>query len=329
VIGSHEEYLQAHAALRDLEEALAALRQRLGTSRASLFETMAQDYIDSIIALRQDIDVYIGLMSAQAARAPLWMGLEGDGLSPENILTSLLSVWLARLRRSVIALASFAFSRGTTGDRPSRAIAEACDFRLMGFLPGSLRIGLEIPQPDQLLLFPRSGDAVIAVRTALADLLEKASELTELQHSVHRVDLSSEELSTRDALLLKQVLRLIPGRRERVRAIVFEGALVPRTVPVRLNASLRSLLASRLGPTTEPDQIEELEGMLREIDLDQRHFILRDRPEDQPDITVFFRPNLQDDAKRALDQRVRVEASRDRVPRRRLNALVIEILEDA
>jgi len=257
------------------------------------------------------------------------MGLEGDGLSPENILTSLLSVWLARLRRSVIALASFAFSRGTTGDRPSRAIAEACDFRLMGFLPGSLRIGLEIPQPDQLLLFPRSGDAVIAVRTALADLLEKASELTELQHSVHRVDLSSEELSTRDALLLKQVLRLIPGRRERVRAIVFEGALVPRTVPVRLNASLRSLLASRLGPTTEPDQIEELEGMLREIDLDQRHFILRDRPEDQPDITVFFRPNLQDDAKRALDQRVRVEASRDRVPRRRLNALVIEILEDA
>jgi hypothetical protein len=327
VITSHQDYLQAREALRELEEALFALRRRLGDSRAELFAAMAQDYIDSINGIRQEIDVYIGIMSAQAARAPLWLGLEGAGLSSENIRTSLLAGWLERLRKSVIAVADFALSREATRGRRPQMISEAYDFRLVGFQSGSLKIGLEVPEPEQLPLFGESSSSSI-VRQALIDLLERASEVAELQRSDLRVSLSVQEPSPKDAVLLKQLLRLIPGRRERVRAVVLEGALVPRRAAVRLDASLRPVLAGLLSPGIGSGQIEEIEGTLREIDLDRLHFILRERPENLPDVTVFFPPTLLEDAKRALDRRVRVEASPESEPSRRFRALVIEVLEE-
>jgi hypothetical protein len=79
----------------------------------------------------------------------------------------------------------------------------------------------------------------------------------------------------------------------------------------------------------ELDRIEEFEGSLREIDLDKRKFIIRERPDNEADVTVYFGAELIEDAKRALDSRVRVEASRGGGPQGRLRVLVIEVLDES
>jgi hypothetical protein len=67
---------------------------------------------------------------------------------------------------------------------------------------------------------------------------------------------------------------------------------------------------------------------VREIDLDEKRFIIRERSDNLPDTKVFFEIGLIEEAKMPLDHRIRVEASRGTGQRRRLRALVIEIAED-
>jgi len=329
MIASHEQYLQAVDAVRLLEEGMAALRQRLGPDRESLFAAMAQDYLDSITAIRGEIDAYTGLDRARAVGAPLWLSLEGAELSPTNIRTSLLAGWLERWRRSVSALAEYSITGRVSLRRHSQEISDACDFRLLGFSAGSLRIGLELQSPAQLGLFPGAeSEPERGARAGLAQLLEGAAEAMELARGGRDLDRMREELTPHQSVLFKQVLRVTPGARERVRAIVLDGAAVPREAPVRLDSSIRPILASLFGSEAEPEGIEELEGTLREIDLDEKHFIIRSRPGDLPDLVIYFDERLISDAREALDRRVRVEAARGTGARPRFRALVIEALDE-
>lgn len=330
MIETREQYLQAMEALRNIEEALAALRAKLGPERAALFQAMARDYLDSINEIREEIDQYTGAAEAAAARAPVWLGLEGADLSPHNIKTALLATWLERMRKSVAALVNEQATR--TMQRPRQYLSpfETCDFRLVGFRPGSLKVGLDIPEPRQMSLFEGAGGAPEElVREALERLLNAATEFEGLHRSRRTREVWPAGIPLEQQFLYRQVLRITPGKRERVHTVLLEGALVPSARPVLLDAPARAALTALLSAEPPEGAIEELEGRLREIDLDKRRFILRERPDDEPDVAVFFADAQCEEAKAAVDRRVRVGAAQAARPRTHWKALVIEQLEEA
>lgn len=329
MITSIAQYRQAVEAQRELEEAMLALRDRLGEGHIQLFSVMAQDYVESIAEIRLEIEAFLGIDEVLVHSAPLWLGLDGEGLSPRNVRSSILTGWLERLRKALTATVSGHRNDWRSVGRPSADVLSACDFRVLGFQPGSLRIGLELPGPDQRGLFEPAEDANEEAIRSLKELLTEAAVVGSLGIRGDMQQLIREAEDPRRRFLLRQVLRVIPGRLERVRSVELDGTLVETESPIRLPFSVRPMVSAALAGEPDVGETEEVEGQLREVDLDERHFIIRERPNGLQPQKMFFSLQLLEEVKQALDRRVRVEAVKGRGARARWSAVAVEILGDA
>jgi len=111
MIESDAQLDQTRQALTRLETALGSLRNRVRGANPALFEAMAQDYVEDIRRLREEIDAYLGVTAVEEARTPLWMTLEGGQQEGRQISSRVLSEWLQRLRKSLYHVTSFSPNR--------------------------------------------------------------------------------------------------------------------------------------------------------------------------------------------------------------------------
>jgi hypothetical protein len=308
---------QARQALVHLEGALGALRDRVHPANPPLFEAMAQDYVAGIQRLRNDIDAYLGVPEITRAAAPLWMVLNGEALDRSDISSRLLSEWLARLRKAIHRVALY-LETGTVRPvgRPDQAILDATDLHVLAVQPGSIRIGLRAPatyvQDDLFAVEPPPLTALPA--RAIERLLRMA-----VWAASGRTDPPLDDFPDRDeaALLARQVATLAPTPRGSVRVVTFEGAMIPADQPIRMQVDARLRLKGLENLLSQVSE-QTVYGVIREIDLDVRRIILRERGPGMIDLKCLLPDDLVPEAERLLDRAVAVtglvsSASPDRV----------------
>ncbi len=324
-ITSQDQMGQALEQLGRLYHALAALRQRVEPANPRNFAVLAEGHIDEIRRLQRVLDEYAGAVAAEEQSAPLWLRVVGRDIEWQAAPTSVLTAILDAFRKGVQSVAELLLT-GDLATRPTAALKRATDFRVVCLAPGSLRVGVRLPSEE--------GDTANAVAGALVEYLTAAAWVGSQQ--------PEEDLQQRipdgrrRKLILTELARLIPRERGLVDEVEFSGSLL-RSQRIAGRVMLSRASRARINDTLDriaEQRVENYEGDLREIDLDNCSFILRNAgmtPGEGLQLECQFPEELLEAAKEALDKRVQVTGSRAVEKGRRARPLVvnrIEILED-
>jgi len=258
---------------------------------------MAESYYKDIIAIRSEIDKYLGMEAIEKSSIPLWLVMHGENISIHNVTLGLLNSWVTKLKGSMCRIGSRILEESIT---ISKDAERQCDFVLHPkLLAGSVQIGLRLKdvQPDLFAGYENP------YYKPLEGLL-KASKIISAEPRVEelRMNFSSEE---EESMYLEEVLTLTPSKKGNVSQISFTGALIPSEKPIILTDNTRKYIKSMYTKITE-NEIEEFEGVFREIDLDKTHTILRSRPDGMPDLLCKVSKQTIEEAANALNKRVRV-----------------------
>lgn len=296
MIENDEQLAQSLDVLASMYRALASLRNDIGASPQ--FALFAEGPLEQIRALESEIAVYTGRQEAEMQQADIWLSLIGDELTWPDAPGSIIEDFLSKFRKGVATIAEWLQS-GNLSTRPTNVIRKACDFEVMGFQPGSVRIGLQFPIQDidtigavPEALPRRALDAMVAAaRWAAGDS----------QESVWPEDLTDPALRR---IAGNELKRIVPTGRGKVQALEISGRAV-RGKSVRLTSGIKARL-DQLRETLPLAQTEQYEGDLREIDLDNGTFRLRNIGQTGSEISCRFDAELRDAAIDALDSRVQV-----------------------
>jgi len=315
-ITTRDQMAQAVEQLGRLYEALAALRQQVEPMNPRNFAILAEGHLEEIRSLRDDLDAYAGVVTADQQAAALWLRVTGREIhwqsAPASVLTSILDV----LRKGVVTVAEFVLTGGLTA-RPTAALKDASDFRILALAPGSLRIGVCLPEGDT--------DVAQATRIAVEEYLAVAawagSDVTDDSINALVPD------GRRRTVILTELGRLVPRERGLVDEIELSGRLLPsapRTVTLSRHTRER---INRAIDRASAEVVETHIGDLREIDLDELSFVLRNTEPNGPPLRCYFPEEMVEAAKDALDKRVRVTGSRPVKEGRRTLPLTLSRLE--
>ncbi len=327
MIENEEQLQQTRLAIINLESSLASLNREVLPINPQRFVLMAEPVIGQIRELRHEVEVYIGLTSAISQEADLWMRLQGPEIELGDAPTSVITAMLDVLRVGVQAVAEF-LQRGVVGSRPTAELKEACDLRILEWLPGSVQVGLKLPVASPTLF--ENADVVAQAREALNLYLHAADWVgSERDTSALEEELQDDE---QRRLLLNQIARLVPRPRGGLELVELSGRSVT-TGPIQLRRGARARIRNAIAQTLQEDLVL-VEGVLREIDLDQGTFIIRDPErgtENRCSIPQEYN-DLLDIARDGLDHRVAVLGMRVRDTARNrahpLQVREIEILGD-
>src|SRR5205807_190521 len=238
---------------------------------ADNFALLAEGPLDQIRRLREEIDAYTGVRAAEECDADVWLRLQGNDLTWPDAPTSVVTAFLDAFRKGVQVVAEF-MATGQLTTRPTSDLKRACDLRVVGFETGSLKIGMRLPEPDEEALPASDAEAPLAER-ALSEYLQVASWVAAEQEA------PTLEVSIPDAqrrrILLNALKPLVPRPRGEVESLEISGRLVPARRPIRLTRETNERTTRAIDRTAAAEETRTYTGDLREFDLDNRSFILR------------------------------------------------------
>lgn len=317
-MSGRDELNQALDRLGRLYRILAEYRVKYGDSRQ--FGLLVEAPLEELRAIHAEIDEYVGMSRVLEGSAPLWIRVVGASITGGSAPTSVLTAVLDIVRKGVQTAAEFLVS-GTLSTRPTAELKRACDLRAVAFVPGSLQIGLELPEDVEE---PEQNDQVVV--RALKSYLAAASWAASDENDEALVALFPEQRLRK--LLLTEVLRLAPRLRGEVDAIELSGVYMPARRPARLTRTTRDRLRTTIAKSAL-ERVESYTGYLREIDLDAHSFTIRGAAEIGQDIRCTFPEELLETAKDSLDKRVQVTGIRilDEIRRATAVPLVVTSLE--
>ena len=307
MIQNDAEFQQTLEQLGRMYHALAELRRDILPKNPRNFAVLAEGPVEQIRRLQEEVKIYSGATKAEEFGADLWLHLHGESLHWPETPTSILTAFLDSLRKGVQAVAEF-LSEGRLTSRPTAEIKRACDLEVVAFGTGSLRLGLRLPVDEQ-----RTEEELPLNIRALQDYLQVAAwvdsedDISALEERFHDPQ--------RLRLLLNALKTFVPRPRGAVEQVELTGRYVPGGRAIRLSRQTHGRIDQAIDRTVAA-QIEEHEGDLREIDLDEFSFILRNAGDIQQ-IQCTFDRDLLEAAKEALDRRVQVTGTRSIQPGRR------------
>jgi hypothetical protein len=319
---------QALEQLGSMYLALAAVRSEHPNATPEWQAVLAEGFLDQARQLQHQIEEYTGASAFEEAQAELWLAVEGcdirDGVGPASVLTALLDAF----RKGVQSVAEF-LTAGTASRRPTTALKEACDWRVLALRPGSLKVGLRLPDVP-----PRQGELwesrkVLDVHQAVDDFLEVAAWAA----SSGDPEVLAGRFPDPDKrrFLLNAVKPFVPRQRGSVESVTVSGRAVHSGGPIVLTREAPKRIDRAIDRTTA-EQVEDHVGDLREIDLDNLTMAIRNAG-DVWEVRCTLDESLLQAAKEALDRRVRVSGVRQIRPGRRtvstLHVFRLEELEEA
>jgi hypothetical protein len=315
-ITTQDQMQQALEQLSRVYAALAALRREVAPVNPRNFATLAEGHLDEIHRLQRELDEYAGVIVADEVAVPLWLRVVGRDIEWQSAPTSVLTSILDALRKGVESAAEFLLTGGLT-TRPTAALKKASDFRIVALAPGSLRVGIRLPDGDE--------DVSKATHTALDEYLKVAAWAgSETEDGVLERLVPD---ARRRAVLLTELARLVPRERGQVDQIELSGRLVHARGPlVTLTRPSRERI-NRAIDRASTEKVETHVGDLREIDLDECTFILRNNDPEAGQVRCYFPEEMLEGAKDALDKRIRVTGSRPSKEGRKTPPLMVSRLE--
>jgi hypothetical protein len=316
----------ALAQLGEVYRTIAALRLKHATASPQWLSVLTEGFLDHARQLQREIDEYTGVAIIEESRAEVWLRVEGRGVSegvgPSSILTALLDAF----RKGVQAVAEFLMA-GKLGWRPTAALKAACDWRVVALAPGSLRIGISLPEYSTQAVLWEDGkklDVQLAVREFVETAAWAASDYNPKKLAERFPD------PDKRRLLLNAVKPFVPRSRGGVERVEVSGrtSLVAQPIVLDRSASHRIDLAI---DQMISESTEDYTGDLREIDLDNLTMVVRNTG-DVREVRCTFDESLLDAAKEALDRQVKVSGVRQTSTGRRsgstLHVFRLEVLDD-
>ncbi|MHB1048746.1 MAG: hypothetical protein ACYC09_01605 [Bacteroidota bacterium] len=297
-----------------------ALRAKVAEKNPALFEAMSQDYVVKIKDLRSEIDEYVGIGALEEALAPLWLKVNGEKI---GLWSSPAGVWeetISRIRKSVLSMSKHIIEKALPDIREELRLAlSSGDLRIVGARQGSLKIGLDFEMPLQSELFEHEYPDF--VRLGLERILQVTNWFASngTLEELNRIIPDQEERY----YAISKAAMLIPSRRSKINFIELSGAIIPSSRPIRLVSQLRSKIKDAI-PSEHGYINAEEEGVIREIDLDRGHCILRQRSNSAEDLSCKYNLVILPQVKDGLDKRVRITGT---VKRGTVSPLYIQIVE--
>ena len=230
-------------------------------------------------------------------RSELVMRIEGDAVAhAQPVRASLVSRSLTNVQQSVSRIVR-EMRRGA-----NELLHDLVDLSFVGTAPGSLYIGFATPRSADLALpFPEAADLSADIHGAVL-LLAAGTQAVVDESALDAVVREFPDPRVRDAVLAS-VHQLAPTQGSGVSRVGISGresrAATMTTETRRSSKLLLSETASRA------KERMDVEGVVREIDLDERRFELRGIAE-IGSLRCAYRDVTDDDAKAWVDARVRV-----------------------
>jgi hypothetical protein len=324
-IMNDEQLNQSVEQLARLYRALAALRKDVLPVNANRFALMAEGPQDEIRRLQKSIDEYVGRNVLAEHESDVWLRILGPELQWPDAPTSVLTAFLDAFRKGVQAVAEF----NTTGHlttRPTKELKRACDLRVVAFQAGSLCVGVRVPEDVQMVFEGESGHH--PVYGALKQYLLVAEWVASEQPPAALEELITDSQKRR--LLLNAVKPFVPRPRGDVESVEVSSRWVSQAKTIQLTRASHQRIDLAIDQIAA-ECVETHVGDLREVDLDNLSFILRNA-EDVREVRCAFDEDLLETAKEALDRRVQVTGIRRLGSGRRvsptLRVIRLEILDE-
>jgi hypothetical protein len=185
-------------------------------------------------------------------------------------------------------------------------LRKATDFRIVGLASGSVRIGVKLERSvSQAVLTDEEPVKSLEheVWTAL-ELLQTAAASLGGEGPTESLNLLIPDRDLRGAVL-REVARISPGDRGRVISISLDGGAAISTIPVMITAETGRRALGTLFPGSDAEPFDDV-GTLRAIEVDRdlpkHQFILRNRPENRPDVEGDFNETLRFAVMDAVDK---------------------------
>ena len=224
---------QAVERLGHMYRAMAALRAEVLPVNARQFALMAEGPVDEIQRLLAQIDAYTGREAAEEHDADVWLRLYGRDIEWPEVPTSVLTAVLDAFRKGVQMVAQL-ISSGQVTTRPRRELRRACDMRVVAFRPGSLRVGLRLPEQSEVE-FAASREKSLG-HQALVTYLDVATWVSSEGNLPDREQQIEHAQERR--LLLNTLKPLVPRPHGDVEGVEISSRLIPEGRTIRLTRAV-------------------------------------------------------------------------------------------
>lgn len=269
---------QLTQALQQIERLYRALAQTRASVRAEnpeLFPLLAEGPLAAIDKIQREVDEYSGKTAAIEGQAEVWLKLVGTDISWPYGKVSVVSSVLDAFRRGLFVVAEQMLPASASA---RLNLQRACDLNVVSILPGSLRVGVKLPEA----LVNDAEDK--AARESLSTLMEVA-EWADSQQTIG--DLSRKVKNTRvRQVALNAIGALVPRKQSAIEYLELSSQKLPKNSTARLTKNSGVRIHRAWSRTVARDEIVS-EGMLRELDLDGPTFTLRSGTTNQMKFTFL------------------------------------------
>jgi|GEM_PF-1909601 len=328
MIHSDQQLALVREQLGRAERALKAISDEVRPVNESRFLLMAESYVDMIEELRGEIDAYLGLQAVRQSQTELILSLEGPGIRLGDTPASLVTRVLDSLRRGLQLVVEAAESGSSTGQargavartagRRKRWIEELCDLPLVGVAPGSVQVQLGEPASLSTGLL---GDEDREFYQYVISLLRDGLACATGQATAEQLPVELRQP------VLHAVRKLVPTPRGALDAITISGRAIGTGKDYRVTREARGRLDQEVRRVTATAEITSEEGIIREVDLDQNTFMLRDRRGGAPELPCEYADGDEEDVKSFLDKRVIVNGTLRTSPKANRQTMDVEVIE--
>ena len=305
---------QALQQLERLYRALGETRSTILPENPGLFAIMAEGPLKAIDSLQSEIDEYSGRLIAIESQADIWLRVLGTGISWPFGRTSIVTSYLDALRRGIFSIAEQISKRKIS----SSDLKKACDLDVVSFLPGSLRIGVKLPESIIDDVQTRAANRSLTTFLDVANWAGSSQDQSTLQRKIEAKGLRRAGLNA--------VKSLIPRSKGPVDQVEIKSKRAKSSHTVRLTQNTGKRIVRALERSlTEGEVIYE--GVLRELDLDGPTFILRQNGTRV--VEFFYSQELAPLVIESLDRNVRIIGTRKTEPSQvRCYASSLEVIDE-
>lgn len=305
------------------EAALVSLRETVRPQSEERFRLMSEAYVEQILGLRAQVNEYLGISAVDTISSDLVIGLEGQSVRFGEVPASLVIRVLDTFRRGLQSLLEMKQSHDATqrtSGRRKQWIERLCDPPIVGLAPGSVQIHLGEPDTGELFtqedrqLYRAGIDLLVAgLAWASGDDERAANELASAPEMRHE--------------LLTVVRKLVPPRSGLVEAVSFQGRAIGAGRSFRLTQATRSRVDAELKRIATTVEQTEVTGTIREVDLDQNTFILRERDGGLPNLECEYDERDEADVIAYLNQKVLIAGTMRTSTKAKRQTMEVETIE--
>lgn len=312
-IRTKEEFESTRKVLNSAERALKALRDDLLPDSIDEYEAFSGAYINQVHKLRYEIDEYLGLVSAEEDAMPLWVRIQGNQIT-DRAPISVLSNFLKDFRNGIYQIVKYN-AKVHARRIPTEAELQRLTDPRIKVMSGSLRIGFALPPPQASL----EGVVDDLPIDAMKKMLVGASWATGTNRKALQ-ELLPDRIER--YLVLRNVERLSSLKGGKV-SLEFRGRLL-KGGPLMLTKEAAQ--KAKVAITEDlPREMISAEGIVREIDLDNKRFQLRLTKGGRRQCN--YSPELEDEVKVSLDKKVKVIGTSHPATGGREPPVKVEIIE--